>query len=327
MFDLISIGDTIIDQYFQIAEAHIQCNIDKSKCELCLNYSDKIGVEGYQQLIGGNAANNSVGSARLKLKTAVFTNIGDDPFGQKIIKHFKTEKVDGRFIKTNSDLESSVSAVISFKGERTILGYHQPWIYDLPDLGQTKWIYFSSLAHSFSDTNIVSQLENYIQRTGINLGFNPGTFQIKYGVRKYPKLLSLTTIIFLNLHEAKKILSIDLDQKTEIKKLLTGIADLGPKMVVITDGKNGSYGYDGNLYYQLGLFPAKLVEATGAGDAYATGVVAGLFYGQDLPKAMRWGAANSASVVEQVGAQAGLLTYHQMIEKLQQNSKIVAKII
>ena len=64
---------------------------------------------------------------------------------------------------------------------------------------------------------------------------------------------------------------------------------------------------------------------TGAGDAYGTGVVAAFCYGKSLAEAMRWGAANGASVVEQIGPQAGLLTYDQMQEKLKENSKIVAR--
>ncbi len=64
---------------------------------------------------------------------------------------------------------------------------------------------------------------------------------------------------------------------------------------------------------------------TGAGDAYSTGLLAGLFHGKNLAEAMRWGAANGAAVVEHIGAQTGLLTLHQMQEKLKENSKIIAK--
>ena len=96
-------------------------------------------------------------------------------------------------------------------------------------------------------------------------------------------------------------------------------------MAVITDGGDGSYGFDGEKYYGIGLFPAKLLEMTGAGDAYATGLIAGLFHGKDLAEAMRWGAANGAAVVEQIGPQVGLLTLSKMQDRLKENSKIVAK--
>ncbi len=66
---------------------------------------------------------------------------------------------------------------------------------------------------------------------------------------------------------------------------------------------------------------------TGAGDSFATGTLAGLFHGETLPNAMRWGAANGASVVEYIGPQAGLLTFKPMQEKLAENSRIIAKVI
>ena len=129
----------------------------------------------------------------------------------------------------------------------------------------------------------------------------------------------------MNEEEAKRILGYQDEEDIAIKKLLKGLCDLGPRMIIITDGEEGSYGFDGSKYYHLGIFPAKLLEMTGAGDGYATGVLAGLFYGKDLPEAMRWGAANGAAVVEQIGPQAGLLTYDKMQEKLKENSKIIAK--
>ena len=132
-------------------------------------------------------------------------------------------------------------------------------------------------------------------------------------------------VFIVNKEEAKIILGHEEGDEISVKRLLKGIVDLGPKMVIITDGGEGSYGYNEESFYHLDIFPAKLVEMTGAGDAYATGVLAGLFHGKDLKEAMRWGAANGASVVEQVGPQAGLLTFHGMQEKLKENTKIVAK--
>ncbi len=155
--------------------------------------------------------------------------------------------------------------------------------------------------------------------------YNPGTFQIKVGVKKSPRLLSLAELFIVNKEEAKIILGYDESENIPIKKLLKGFLDLGPKNIVITDGDKGSFGSDGDSFYHLEIFPAQLVEMTGAGDAYATGCLAGLFYGKDLTEAMRWGAANGAAVVEEIGPQKGLLTYNKMMEKLKENPKIVAK--
>lgn len=324
-FDLISIGDARIDNFVHLPKAHVSCTLNKESCELCLNYGDKIPIDDVKSLTAGNNNNNAIGAARLKMKTALFGNIGGDANGKMILDHLKEEGVDTRYMVVNKDVATEQSIVINYQGERTILVYHYPWDYSLPDLDRTKWVYFSSVSFSFSKTPLVSQLENYIERTGANLVYTPGTHQLNFGVKKYPKLLSLSKVFIVNKEEAKKVLGIEETKKIDIKKLLSGLADLGPGMVVITDGGDGSYGFDGERFFQLGLFPAELLEMTGAGDAYATGLIAGLFHGKNLPEAMRWGAANGAAVVEKIGPQDGLLTLNKMEERLRMNSKIVAK--
>lgn len=325
MFDLISVGDARIDNFIKIDDAHVACTLNKEKCELCFRYGDKIPVSQFLPLTAGNNANNAVGSARLGLKAALFCNIGADPNGTKIINMLKGEGVSTRYVVSNKGMATEVSTVLNFQGERTILVFHQPWVYDLPDLDRTRWLYYSSCSYSFDKNNFPHEIERYVERTGCNLVYTPGTYQLLAGVKKYPKLLSLTHIFIVNKEEAKKILDIPLEKQVEVKELLRKLMDLGPKNVVITDGGDGSYAYDGEKFYKLGVFKAELVEMTGAGDAFATGLVAGLFYGQTLPEAMRWGAANGAAVVEQIGPQAGLLTHAEMQKRLKENAKITAK--
>lgn len=323
MFDLISIGDAVIDTFVPLTDAHVHFN--ENLRELCLRYGDKIPVGDSVTQVAGNAANSSVGAARLKLNTAAYINVGGDADATRIKDHLKDEGVDTRYIVANKNLPSNHHIVLNYKGERTILIFHQPFHYNLPDLEKSRWVYFTSLSPTFVKSNIVEQLTNYLERAGAKLLYNPGTFQIKAGIKKNPRLLSLTEVFIVNLEEAKIILGHSEGADIPVKKLLKNLSDLGPKMAVITDGEKGSYGYDGSSFYHLDIFPANLIEMTGAGDAYATGLLAGLFYGKDLPEAMRWGTANGASVVEQIGPQPGLLTYNQMQEKLKENKKILAK--
>ena len=325
MLDLISVGDATIDNFVQIHDAEVKCNLNKTECMLCIEYGDKISVDKLTHLVAGNAANNAVGGARLKLHSAIYVNIGSDAAGKQILEKFKNEGVSTTYVMVHQGMESNLSTVINFQGERTILVYHQSWKYKLPDLENAKWVYFTSVAPTFTDSNLLNELTAYLERTGSKLLYNPGTYQIQAGVKKHPRLLSFSELFIVNIEEAKRVLGYKDDEDIPIKKLLKGIADLGPRIVIITDGEMGSYGFDGQTYYHLGIFPAKLVEATGAGDAYATGVLAGLFYRKDLKEVMRWGAANGASVVEQIGPQAGLLTYSQIQEKLKENSKIITK--
>lgn len=330
MLDLLSIGDARIDNFLKIEDAHVNCI--KGKCEICISWGDKIPVTELHTLVAGNNCNNAVGASRLGLKVALYGNAGEDINGKRITEHLKEEGVATKYFQLNKGVSTEQSTVINFQGERTILVYHQDWDYHLQDPEAAKFVYLSSVSPTFHKTGLIGQVENYVERVTARLVYNPGTHQIKYGVKKFPRLLSLVYLFIVNQEEAKMILGYKVEEPVPIKKLLKGIVDLGPKMVVITDGREGSYGCDGlpagrqgEKYWKLGVFPAKLVEMTGSGDAYATGTLCGLFHGKTLAEAMRWGAANGASVVEQIGPQAGLLTYHQMQEKLKENSRIVVK--
>lgn len=328
MLDLISIGDAAIDTYIFLSDADV-IDIEGTRF-LAMRYGTKIPVGSSYSTIGGNAANNAIGSSRLNLKVAIYTNIGnkdDDAADDRIKARLKKEGVDTSYIVETFNLPSNHHIILDFKGERTILTNHQPWKFNLPDLDKSKWIYLTSMSPSFKETDILSQIVNYLERNSVKLAYQPGTAQINLGLKKSARLLSLCSLFIVNLEEAKMFLGYQTNENIPIKKLLKKLADLGCKKVVITDGKEGSFGFDEEEYLKLDIFPAKLVEMTGAGDAFATGTLAGLIYGNDLAEAMRWGACNSASVVEQIGPQAGLLTYSKLMDRLKENKTIVAKAI
>jgi ribokinase len=129
-------------------------------------------------------------------------------------------------------------------------------------------------------------------------------------------VLERTNMLFVNKEEAEMLL---LDKQTEqndkeyIEGLLKQLQALGPKTVVITDGKNGSYGINekGEMHW-LAIDGGKVVERTGAGDAYTSAFIAATIAGLPFEKAMEWGAHNSTSVVSKIGAQAGLLTREEI---------------
>src|SRR3989344_3368426 len=113
MLDLISVGDATIDNFVQIHDAEVKCNIDKTQCQLCVEYGDKISVDKLTHLVAGNAANNAVGGSRLKLKTAIYVNVGDDPSGKQIADKLKEEGVSNRYIVINKGMESNLSTVLN----------------------------------------------------------------------------------------------------------------------------------------------------------------------------------------------------------------------
>ena len=64
-----------------------------------------------------------------------------------------------------------------------------------------------------------------------------------------------------------------------------------------------------------------VVETTGAGDAFASGFLAALFYDKDLNTALDWGLKNSASVIGKIGGVEGLLTRDVIASEAKQSSQ------
>lgn len=316
MLDLLSIGDSTVDVFMTIDDATVQCDLRKEHCLLCINYADKIPVSHVQRIAGvGNAANNAVGGARLGLKTAIWTILGDDDSGQEILAHFKKEKVATDLVRTDRGKATNYSTVLRYKGERTILVYHEKRTYRLPQLPPAKWVYYTSLGKGHEQLN--QQIVRTVRSSGIMLGYNPGTHQLKTGLRGMADVLRACEVVFVNKEEAQRIVG----EEKDIKKLLGKLYAQGPKIVVITDGPKGAYAYHGGAKYFCGVFPARPVERTGCGDSFATAFLAARAYGKSVPEAMRWGAVNSASVLERVGAQAGLLTKAQIAARLKKHPR------
>lgn len=306
-FDLITIGDSTIDTFIRIHDASVQCDINHEECKICVRYGDKIPVDSISRSVAGNAANVVVGATKLGLKTATYTNLGDDAEGMHIKKTLEDAGVAADYIKINAKFNSNSSAIITFQGERTAFVYHQPWFYQLPDLQSTNWVYFTSLSESFTDSNIVDEVAHYVDKTGAKLAFSPGTYQIKANIKRYPKTLERCSLLVCNLEEAKKILEVDLAERMDVHELLSKLLLLGPKMILITDGEEGSYFSDGQKSLKAGVFPVQIVEKTGAGDAYTSAFLSALVYGLQVEEAMIWGSINASHVISHNGPQVGLM--------------------
>lgn len=315
MLDIISIGDTTTDMFLTIDEATVQCDLHEQNCQLCFSYADKVPVKSIKKITAvGNAANNAVGSSRLGLKAALYTIVGNDDEGKACFTAFKKEKVKTKYIQVDKKLGTNYSTVLNFKGERTILVYHQHRTYKLPKLEKAKWVYFTS-ANAGSE-KMHASFVSYIKKTGAKLAFNPGTFQLKMGKETLSSVLKVTDVLFLNKEEAELLL----ERSGTFSELGRGLHELGVKTVVITDGPKGSYCLHEGKEYVLPIYPATVVERTGAGDSFGTAFVAALASGRSVPEAMRWGTMNSASVIGYIGAQEGLLTSSQMKTRLKKAS-------
>lgn len=307
-YDLISIGDPTIDTFLMIHDIEIKRIKGVSKA--VINWGDKLPVDEFYRTVAGNAANNAVGTARLGLKTAFYTVLAHDTGGREIVHKLKKEKVHTDYVVIDEKHPTNASTVLSYQGERTIFVYHEHRKYKLPKFAPAKWVYLTSLGAGFE--RIYKDLAAYLDRHEVSLAFNPGTFQLRKGPKFNKIMLERTAVLSLNKEEAQSWVG-EIHDPEELCRRLT---KLGPKAVVLTDGRKGAYSYSEEGYYYIPEFPGPRIEATGAGDGFTTAYVAALIYGKPHKEALQWGPVNAGSVVMKVGPQEGLLTRAQIQSKL-----------
>jgi sugar/nucleoside kinase (ribokinase family) len=296
------------------------CSMDRQRCMIELAFGEKIAVDGMHFSIGGNTGNNAVGLARLGLKPAIIGAFGDGWTDKQALEILKSEGVETKYVEIRQG-QFGFGVVINYQGERTILSYYPPSICLWPkDMElEAEWIYLTSMGEGYE--NFYAEAVNWAREHGVRIAFNPGTRQIKSGLQHLDYAYCQTEVLFVNKEEAESLLA-KTDLRTDIKVLLTELFRMGPKLVVITDGPAGTYAYNGTKFWHMPIVPAKVVERTGAGDAFGSGFLAAYISGRPVEEAMRWGTVNSASVLEYIGPQLGLLNPQSMQERLEKTKEV-----
>jgi len=310
--NFLAIGDTTIDEFIKLKEAQVNCDNNREHCTLSIPWGDKISFDSSVLVPAvGNAANAAVAAARLGLSAGFVSNVGRDQFGEDILATFAKEHVDTTYVAVNDGIPTNHHYVLWYEAERTILIKHEKYERTIPQFEEPPtWFYLTSLADGTEDFQ--HWIAKYAKDNSVKLCFQPGTFQIKMGKDALADVYAATEIFFCNKEEAQMILGTP--KEHDIKNLLNGIRALGPRLAVITDGRNGSSIMTNEGAWSMPMYPdpAPPVSRTGAGDASASTTVAYLFLGLPPHEALMRGLVNAASVVQKIGAQTGLLTKEEI---------------
>lgn len=305
---ILAVGDIFTDAFIQLNEAYAKVHTDENGDEwLSLPYGQKPPYEKVDIVKSvGPSPNAAVSFARLGVDAGLKAWLGDDQAGRESLEHLQSEGVDTSAMVTQPGSASSYWYVLRYQADRTMLVKSEKYEYHWQEPERKPdWIY---LAYVGEDSwPLHEELLEYLeQNPDIKLVFQPGSFHFEWGIEKLRGIYKRSHLVVLNREEAVDITGRSYDS---IQDLAIGLHELGPEKVVITDGKNGSYAsYD----YRLVTIPnypdkAPPVDRTGAGDAFASTIVAALAMGESMDTALTWAPINSANVVQEIGAQTGLL--------------------
>ena len=310
MYDLFAIGDIKLDTFVLLDPGSVQLKMPE--CLLCFDYGAKVDVKVVDSQVAGSAPNVATGLARLGFKTGMVSNMGGDGTREMALKHLAEENVSTKFINVTKGEASSYSVVLMYKGDRTILTSHIQHAYRFPkNLPKSPWLYIGEIGEGYE--NLYRSLEAHARKFGTKIGLNPGSVQLKELRPHLFDLIRQTEILFVNKEEAQLLAHLT---SGEVNHLAPALFKLGCKHVVITDGHNGAFHFDGKTLSFCPIYPGKKISATGAGDSFATGFMAALMKGLAPEEGMRWGSVNSASVIGKIGPTEGLLALEEIRKRL-----------
>jgi len=288
-FDIIGFGALNVDRIYQVG---------------------RIAREGEESFIlstsessGGSAANTIVGLARLGVKTGFIGKVADDQGGRLLLNDFRTEGVntDGIVIAKHG-CSGAVFAFIDRKGERAL--YVHPSVndsltfeeIDLQYARQAEFLHLTSM----DEKPYRAQIKLTEQLAKAKVCLDPGEIYARKGLAKLRPLIKRSYAVMPSENELKMLTGKGF--KEGAQRLLRE----GSHIVAVKLGEKGCYVANDRENYLIKPFETKVVDTTGAGDAFCAGFLYGLIKGKDLYECGRLGNLVASKCIAKVGARTGL---------------------
>jgi sugar/nucleoside kinase (ribokinase family) len=320
---VLAVGDIVTDAFIQLLEDQAEVYKDEDGNErISMEFGSKPPYDHVDVIDAvGNSANAAVAFSRLGLDAGLMAFIGDDKTGEDALGYLKQQRVDTSMVSVKKDTKTNYHYVLRYGADRTILIKYEDYDYKWQEpKRKPDWIYLSMLSEA--SWQLHEDMTDYLEKhKDIKLIFQPGTFHFKWGVHKLERIYKRSYLVVMNREEAALVVGKKSSEKISV--LAEALHKLGPEIAVITDGPKGAYVSDGQKILKVPNYPdpAPPYDRTGAGDAFASTLVAGLALGEPIEKAMLWAPINSMNVVQKLGAQAGLLTKAKIEKYLQEAPK------
>jgi len=288
-FEVIGFGALNVDKLFRV------------------NRIAREGEEGFilsmSESPGGSAANTIVGLARLGVRTGFIGKVSNDHEGQLLLNDFRRESVDTDGIviadKGNSGI---VSAFVDKCGERAL--YVHPSVNDTLKLDEINIAYAAQTDYlhltSMDERPFQTQKKLIEELHSVKVSLDPGEIYARRGLVKLRPIIKLCFVLMPSESEVK--LMTGKGWREGAKQLLNE----GTRIVAVKRAEKGCYVTDGRESHAVPPRKTKVVDTTGAGDAWNAGFLYGLVKKKDLYECARLGNFAASKCIAEVGARKGL---------------------
>ena len=250
--------------------------------------------------VGGSAANVAIDVSRLGGRSSVIIKVGLDGFGRIVIDELMKENVDVSGVKVCIGDTGFTVVIIDGSGRIVMYGYKGaseklvPNDIDEQHVSRARSVHIASLR---KDTSI--HTAKLAKKHNAIVSWDPGRKLSLMGIDFFKDLLQYVDIVLVNRNEARNLTGIN-----DYKEAAEHILEYGPEIVVVKRGAEGVYAKTKKgEEYDFPAFPVeKVVDTTGAGDAFASGLLLGLVRGYNLRKALIYGNAVAALKTTKLGS-------------------------
>ncbi|HVP41753.1 MAG TPA: carbohydrate kinase family protein [Candidatus Krumholzibacteriaceae bacterium] len=300
--DVIGLGALNVDKLFLV--------------EQIAKEDEESSIIDFEEACGGSAANTIVGLARLGLKTGYIGKIARDREGQLLLSDFKKEKVDIRGIVAAGNGRSGVvMGFVDKKGERAM--YIDPGVNNSIKLEEINLQYANNTAFVHV-SSFVGEKAFQVQKkliaslsSDVKMSLDPGDLYADKGLTVLRPIIERCHVIFPNEHELKLLTNEDYEKGAET------LLNEGVHIVAVKLGPKGCYVTNGREKHLMPRYPVKVVDTTGAGDAFCAGFLYGLIKNKSLERCGKLGNFVASKCIEKVGARTGLPYSAELPKNLQ----------
>jgi len=291
VFDAVGFGGLNVDKLFKVNKI--------AKAE------EESFIIDCEEACGGSAANTIVGLARLGCKVGFIGKVADDREGKMLVKDFCIEGVDTKgIIHSKHDRSGTVMGFVDEKGDRAL--YVDPGVNDTIEFDeinmeyafQTRFLHLTSFVEEKS-YQTQKRLIQALPQT-VKLSLDPGELYARKGSILEP-IIEKTFVLMPNLNELEL-----LTKTADYRKGADVLLKKGVEIVAVKLGSKGCYVTDGKENHSVEPFKVRVVDTTGAGDAFCAGFLYGLISNKSLYECGKFGNFVASRCIMKMGARPGL---------------------
>jgi len=310
MPEIITFGSATWDIFLKMPQGQtIKSKEFSSGSAVAFNLGSKIDLEDMYFSFGGGGVNTAFTFMNQGIDVAYCGSVGNDIPGKEIINLLKESGINTDFVQRVDKPTNNSVILNTSESERTVLAYrgasellNMEDVY-WSDMNEPSWFYIAPLSGTLSKST--EEMVSFAKKNKIKVAINLGNSQIAMGREKLEQILKKVDVLLLNLEEASLLTHIpendEIGIMSELNKIHSGIN-------VITKGAEGVLVSDKDVLYNAFSCRVKVVDKTGAGDAFGAGFISGLIKSNyDIEWGIRRGIANATSCIKVPGAINGLL--------------------